>query len=118
MHAVLKQIAQQLKGYSNSSDDEAYTLLYPFGLSIDYYSTPWKAFTDPRNGKEYILKYKKDEDRLSKLKKINTAITSYNKVAAKNYKEFISKLPPDGKVHSPDELGFKKPTTALDEIPL
>ena len=25
---------------------------------------------DPRNGKEYILKYKKDEDRLAKLKKL------------------------------------------------
>ena len=56
MHAILKQIAQQLKGYSKGSDDEAYTLLYPFDLSRDYYSTPWKAFTDPRNGKEHILK--------------------------------------------------------------
>lgn len=118
MHAILKQIAQQLKGYSNSSDDEAYTLLYPFDSSRDYYSTPWKAFTDPRNGKEYILKYNNDEDRLAKLKKINTAITSYNKVATKNYKEFISKLPSDGKVHSPDEFGFKKPTLTINEIPL
>ena len=27
MHAILKQIAQQLRGYSNSSDDEAQFLL-------------------------------------------------------------------------------------------
>ena len=44
------------------------------------------------------VEYKNDEDRLAKLKKINTAITSYNKVAAKNYKECISKLSPDGKI--------------------
>ena len=118
MHAILKQIAQQLKGYSKGSDDEAYTLLYPFDLSKDYYLTPWKAFTDPRNGKEHILKYKNDKDRLLKLKKINTAITSYNKIAAKNHKEFLSKLPPDGKVYSPDDFGFKKPTISFNEHPL
>ena len=97
MIAILKQRAQQLKGYSNSNGEGGYILLYPFDCSRDYYSTPWKAFTDSRNGKEYILKYKNDEDRLAKLKKINTAITSNNKVAAKNYKEFISKLSPDRK---------------------
>ena len=90
MHAILKQIAQQLKASSNSSDDEAYTLLIllTYQITIQLHGKP----TDPRNGKEYILKYKNDEDRLAKLK-INTAITSYNKVAAKNYKEFISILP-------------------------
>ena len=98
MIAILKQRAQQLKGYSNSNGEGGYILLYPFDCSRDYYSTPWKAFTDSRNGKEYILKYKNDEDRLAKLKKINTAITSNNKVAAKNYKECISKLSPDRKI--------------------
>ena len=57
MHAILKQIAQQLKGYSKGSDDEAYTLLYPFDLSKDYYLTPWKAFTDPRKEILKIIKY-------------------------------------------------------------
>jgi len=117
-YVILKQIAQQLKSYYQSSDEGGYTLLYPFDLSKDYYSNPWTAFIDPRNGKEYILKYKNDEDRLAILKKINNTISSYNKVAAKNYKEFISKLPPDGKVHSTDEFGFKKPTIVVNEVPL
>ena len=118
MHAIVKQITKQLKEYLSGSDEKGYLSLYPFDLSKDYYSSPLKAFTDPRNGKEYILEYKNDKDRLANIKKINTAITSYNKVAAKNYKEFISKLPTDGKVYSPDDFGFKKPTIPFNEHPI
>ena len=98
--------------------DPGYVSLYPFDSSKDYYSSPLKAFTDPCDGKEYILEYKDDEDRLANIKKINTAITTYNKVAAKNHKEFISKLPTDGKVYSPDDFGFKKPTIPFNEHPI
>lgn len=118
MHAIVKQITKQLKEYLSGSDEKGYVSLHPFDSSKDYYSSPLKAFTDPRNGKEYILEYKNDKDRLANIKKINTAITTYNKVAAKNYKEFISKLPTDGKVYSPDDFGFKKPTIPFNEHPI
>ena len=117
-YSIVKQIADQFKGHIPVSDEKGYDSLYPFDTSIDYYLNPTKAFTDPRNGKEHILDYKDDEDRLAQLKKINTAITTYNKVADKNQKEFLSKVPSDGKVHTPEEFGFTKPTIPISEHPL
>ena len=118
LHAIVKQIAEQLKGHIPVSDEKGYASLYPFDSSIDYYLNPTKAFTDPRNGKEYILDYKDGEDRLAQLKKINTAITTYNKVAMKNHSEVLSKVPADSKVYSAKELGFTKPTLTISEHPL
>ena len=118
IHAIVKQIAEQLKGHIPVNNEEGYDSLYPFDSSIDYYLNPTTAFTDPRNGKEYMLDYKDDEDRLTQLKKINTAITTYNKVADKNQKEFLSKVPSDGKVHTPKEFGFTKPIILISEHPL
>ena len=114
-HAIVKQIAEQLKGRLSIDEDKGYSKLYPFDFSIDYYDNATIAFTDPRNEKEYRLDYKDDEDRLIQLKKINTAITTYNKVAKKNREEFLSKVPPDGKVHTPEEFGFNKPTMSISE---
>lgn len=68
MHAIVKQITKQLKGYLFGSDEKGYVSLYPFDSSKDYYSSHLKAFTDPRNGEEYILEYKDDEDRLANIK--------------------------------------------------
>ena len=118
IHAIVKQIAEQLKGHVPISKEEGYSSLYPFDSSIDYYINPTIAFTDPRDDKEHMLDYKDDEDRLAQLKKINTVITTYNKVADKNQKEFLSKVPSDGKVHTPEEFGFTKPTIPIGEHPL
>ena len=118
MHAIVKQIAEQLKGHIPVSDEKGYASLYPFDSSIDYYLNPSIAFTDPRDNKEHMLDYKDDEDRLAQLKKINTVITTYNKVADKNQKEFLSKVPSDGKVHTPEEFGFTKSTIPIGEHPL
>lgn len=118
IHAIVRQIAEQLRGHIPVSDDKGYASLYPFDSSIDYYINPTIAFTDPRNGKEYMLDYKDDEDRLAQLKKINTAITTYNKVAMKNHSEVLSKVPADSKVYSAKELGFTKPTLTISEHPL
>ena len=118
IHAIVKQIAEQLKGNIPVSNAIGYASLYPFDSSIEYHSNPTKAFIDPRNGKEYILDYKDDEDRLAQLKKINTAITTYNKVAMKNHSEVLSKVPADSKVYSAKELGFTKPTLTISEHPL
>ena len=114
-HAIIKQITEQLKGHIPINKEEKYDSLYPFDFLIDYYLNPTIAFTDPRNGKEHRLDYKDDENRLAQLKKINTAITAYNKIAKKNRKEFLSKVPPDGKVHIPEEFGFNKPTMSISE---
>ena len=73
IHAIVKQIAEQLKGHVPISKEEGYSSLYPFDSSIDYYINPTIAFTDPRDDKEHMLDYKDDEDRLAQLKKINTA---------------------------------------------
>jgi len=118
IHKIVKQIAEQLNGNSPINNEEGYKSLYPFDTSIDYYINPTIAFTDPRNKKDYILDYKDDEDRITQLKKINSAIDTYNKIADKNQKEFLSKVPPDGKVHFPEEFGFTKPTIPIDEHPL
>ena len=118
IHAIVKQIAEQLKGHVPISKEEGYSSLYPFDSSIDYYTNPSIAFTDPRDNKEHILDYKDDEDRLAQLKKINTDITTYNKVANKNHLEFLSIVPADSKVHSDKELGFTKPTVLISEQPL
>ena len=73
-HAIVKQIAEQLKGRLSIDEEKGYSKLYPFDTSIDGHLNPVKIFTDPRDKKEYILDYKDDGDRLSQLKKINTVI--------------------------------------------
>jgi hypothetical protein len=118
IHAIVEQIAEQLKGHIPVNKEDGYDSLYPFDSSIDYYINPTIAFTDPRNGEEHTLDYKDDEDRLAQLKKINTAITTYNKVAMKNHSEVLSKIPADSKVYSAKELGFTKPTLTISEHPL
>tara|TARA_B100001250_G_scaffold299478_1_gene261086 strand:+ start:1064 stop:1909 length:846 start_codon:yes stop_codon:yes gene_type:complete len=118
MHSIIKQIANQLKGSLPVNDEKGYTLLFPFESSRDYYLNQSKIFKDPRDDKEYFLKFKNDEERLTEIKKINTVITSYNKVVSKNYREVLSKVPPDGKVHSNKELGFKKPVINFEEEPI
>ena len=118
IHAIVEQIAEQLKGHIPVNKEDGYDSLYPFDSSIDYYINPTIAFTDPRNGEEHTLDYKDDEDRLAQLKKINTAITTYNKVAMKNHSEVLSKIPAVSKVYSAKELGFTKPTLTISEHPL
>ena len=62
LHAIVKQIAEQLKGHVPINKKEGYSSLYPFDSSIDYYINPTIAFTDPRDDKEHMLDYKDDED--------------------------------------------------------
>tara|TARA_B100001250_G_scaffold189304_1_gene162641 strand:+ start:86 stop:1102 length:1017 start_codon:yes stop_codon:yes gene_type:complete len=118
LHAIVKQIAEQLKGRLSIDEEKGYSKLYPFDTSIDGHLNPVKIFTDPRDKKEYILDYKDDGDRLSQLKKINTVISSYNKEALKNHGEFQKKIPIDGKLYSDEEVGFDKPLQILPELPL
>jgi hypothetical protein len=117
-HAIVKQIAEQLKGRLSIDEEKGYSKLYPFDTSIDGHLNPVKIFTDPRDKKEYILDYKDDGDRLSQLKKINTVILAYNKEALKNHGEFQKKIPIDGKLYSDKEVGFDKPLQLLPEFPL
>ena len=117
-HAIVKQIAEQLKGRLSIDEEKGYSNLYPFNTSIDGHMNPVKIFTDPRDKKEYILDYSNEDDRLSQLKKINKIISSYNGEAMKNHGEYLKKLPLDGKVHSATEVGFDKPLHLLPELPL
>jgi len=117
-HAIVKQIAEQLKGRLSIDEEKGYSKLYPFDTSIDGHLNPVKIFTDPRDKKEYILDYKDDGDRLAQLKKINTVILAYNKEALKNHGEFQKKTPIDGKLYSDEEVGFDKPLQILPELPL
>jgi hypothetical protein len=117
-HAIVKQIAEQLKGRLSIDEEKGYSKLYPFDTSITGHLNPVKIFTDPRDKKEYILDYKDDGDRLAQLKKINTVILAYNKEALKNHGEFQKKTPIDGKLYSDEEVGFDKPLQILPELPL
>ena len=118
IHAIVKQIAEQLKGRLSIDEEKGYSNLYPFNTSIDGHMNPVKIFTDPRDKKEYILDYNNEDDRLSQLKKINKIISSYNGEVMKNHGEYLKKLPLDGKVHSATEVGFDKPLHLLPELPL
>ena len=80
MRSIVKQIANQLKDSLRGSDEKGYTLLFPFESSRNYYLNQSKIFKDPRDDKEYFLKFKNDKELLTEIKKINTVITSYNKV--------------------------------------
>ena len=118
IHAIVKQIAEQLKGRLSIDEEKGYSNLYPFNTSIDGHMNPVKIFTDPRDKKEYILDYSNEDERLSQLKKINKIISSYNRAVMKNHGEHLKKLPLDGKVHSATEVGFDKPLHLLPELPL
>ena len=118
MISILKQLTSQLNGLKQINDNESLSLLFPFNSSKDYYVNQSIAFKDPINSKEHLLSFKNDDERLNRIKKINTAITSYNKMAIKNYKKYISIVPADGKVHSAEELGFKEPTITFKEHPI
>lgn len=118
IHAIVKQIAEQLKGRLSIDEEKGYSNLYPLNTSIDGHMNPIKIFTDPRDKKEYILDYSNEDDRLSQLKKINKIISSYNGEVMKNHGEYLKKLPLDGKVHSATEVGFDKPLHLLPELPL
>lgn len=117
IYAIVKQIAEQLKGRLSIDEGKGYSNLYPFSVSVDRHENPVKIFTDPRDKKEYILDYKTEKDRLSQLKKINKIISSYNDEAVSNNKEYLKMIPPDGKVHSATEIGFHKPLNTIPEIP-
>ena len=118
IHAIVKQIAEQLKGRLSIGEEKGYSNLYPFNTSIDGHMNLVKIFTDPRDKKEYILDYNNEDERLSQLKKINKIISSYNSEVMKNHGEYLKKLPLDGKVHSATEVGFDKPLHLLPELPL
>lgn len=118
LHAIVKQIAEQLKGRLSIDEEKGYSNLYPFNTSIDGHMNPVKIFTDPRDKKEYILDYNNEDERLSQLKKINKIISSYNGEVMKNHGEYLKKHPLDGKVHSATEVGFDKPLHLLPELPL
>ena len=118
IHAIVKQIAEQLKGRLSIDEEKGYSNLYPFNTSIDGHMNPVKIFTDPRDKKEYILDYNNEDERLSQLKKINKIISSYNGEVMKNHGEYLKKHPLDGKVHSATEVGFDKPLHLLPELPL
>ena len=118
LHAIVKQIAEQLKGRLSIDEEKGYSKLYPFDTSITGHLNPVKIFTDPRDKKEYILDYSNEDERLSQLKKINKIISSYNGEVMKNHGEYLKKHPLDGKVHSATEVGFDKPLHLLPELPL
>ena len=118
IYAIVKQIAEQLKGRLSIHEGKGHSNLYPFSVSVDRHENPVKIFTDPRDKKEYILDYKTEKDRLSQLKKLNKIISSYNDEAIRNNKDYLKMIPPDGKVHSATEVGFDKPLNTISEIPL
>ena len=118
IYAIVKQIAEQLKGRLSIDESRGYSNLYPFSVSVDRHENPVKIFTDPRDKKEYILDYKTEKDRLSQLKKLNKIISSFNDEAIRNNKDYLKMIPPDGKVHSATEVGFDKPLNTIPEIPL
>ena len=118
LHAIVKQIAEQLKDRLSIDEDKGCSKLYPFSNSIDGHMNPVKIFIDPRDRKEYILDYKNEKDRLSQLKKINKVILSYNDEAISNNKEYLKMIPLDGKVHSDTEVGFDKPLNTIPKLAL
>ena len=113
---LIQQLANQLS--SNPLEEERICQLRPIEGLMDYYKQPFLGFSDPRNQKEYVVKWKDEKDRIKQLKKINKLIKEYNIEAKQNKKEFNKLIPPDGKVYSASELGFQKPTISIKEHPL
>ena len=113
-------IIQQLTGIGSGSfnSEERIIELCPIYHVLDYYTNPMKGFIDPRDHKKYVIKWEGDDSRIKEIKKINNIIKRYNSEALKNHNEFIQLLPVDGKVYSPSELGFNKPTISYNLIPL
>ena len=115
-HSITKQLTEQL---SNSPlEEERITELKPIDYVMDYYHSPFLGFEDPRDGKKHIIEWNSDKKRVKELKRINKVIAEYNKEANANFEEFFSKLPIDGKVHTPSDVGYEKPTIPISAHPL
>ena len=115
-HIIIKQLTEQI---SNSPlEEERITELRPIDFVMDYYRSPLIAFDDPRNNKKHILEWSSEKERVKELKRINKVIQQYNNEADANREEFFSKLPIDGKVHTPSDVGYEKPTMPISTHPL
>ena len=115
-HSIIKQLTEQL---SNSPlEEERITELKPIDYVMDYYHSPFLGFEDPRDGKKHIIEWNSDKKRVKELKRINKVIAEYNKEADANREEWFGMLPKDGKVHTPSEVGYEKPTIPISDHPL
>ena len=115
-HSIIKQLTEQL---SNSPlEEERITELKPIDYVMDYYHSPFLGFEDPRDGKKHIIEWNSDKKRVKELKRINKVIEEYNKEADANREEWFGMLPKDGKVHTPSEVGYEKPTIPISDHPL
>lgn len=115
-HIIIKQLTEQI---SNSPlEEERITELRPIDFVMDYYRSPLLAFDDPRDNKKHILEWSSEKERVKELKRINKIIQQYNNEADANREEFFSKLPIDGKVHTPSDVGTEKPTIPISAHPL
>jgi hypothetical protein len=115
-HSIIKQLTKQLFG--SPLGEERITELKPIDYVRNYYHSPFLGFEDPRDGKKQILEWNSDKERVKELKRINKLIAEYNKEADANSKEWFGMLPKDGMVHTPSEVGYKKPTVPIGEHPL
>ena len=115
-HAIIKQFTEQLS--SSPLEEERITELRPIDFVMDYYRSPLLGFDDPRDNKKHILEWSSEKERVKELKRINKVIQQYNNEADANREEFFSKLPIDGKVHTPSDVGYEKPTIPISAHPL
>ena len=84
---LILQFADQL---SNSPvEEEKICELRPIEGLMDYYRQPFLGFSDPRNQKEHVVKWKDEKDRVNQLKKINKLIREYNIEVEQNKKALI-----------------------------
>ena len=116
IHSIIIQLTDQL---SNSPlEEERITELRPIDFVMDYYRSPLLGFDDPRDKKKHILEWSSEEERVKELKRINKVIQQYNNEADSNREEFFFKLPIDGKIHTPSDVGYEKPTIPISVHPL
>ena len=116
----IRSIILQLTGQLSNSplEEERITELRPIDFVMDYYRSPLLGFDDPRDNKKHILEWSSEKERVKELKRINKVIEQYNKEADANREEFFSKLPIDGKIHTPSDVGYEKPTIPISAHPL
>jgi len=116
IHSIIKQLTEQL---SNSPlEEERIAELRPIDFVMEYYRSPLLGFDDPRDNKKHILEWSSEKERVKELKRINKVIEQYNKEADANREEFFSKLPIDGKIHTPSDVEYEKPTIPISAHPL
>ena len=80
---IVIQLADKL---SNSPlEEERICELQPIEGLMDYYQQPFLGFSDPRNQKEYVVKWKDEKDRINDITKMNISSFERNLINSGHY---------------------------------